>query len=151
MDQSAFSAVVSARLDPVLAPRGSPYAAHENGVSAPGEPPTYNQDHALFHCDGVDAVADLMRRYPGWSTRLRAAYGPHEILCLDLWVQNDRGVRSWSFEGLEADVVAAAGQEAQQRLDVLGGGPLHEWVDQLGFMLDAYFTRLTATPPDTTQ
>jgi hypothetical protein len=86
-----FCAVASARLDPILAPRGFPYAADHNGVSAPGEPAVQNQDGVLFHCDGVETVTDLMARYPGWSARLRESYGPQEILCLDLWVKQELG------------------------------------------------------------
>ena len=83
-----------------------------------------------------------MARYRGWSTRLREGYGPQEILCLDLWVQQERGMRSWDFEGFEDDVVRIAGTEAEQRLASLSSGPLNEWVDQLGFMLDRYFAAL---------
>jgi hypothetical protein len=144
VDEPDFSAVVSARLDPILAPRGFPYAARENGVSAPGEPAAYNPDYALFHCDGVEAVDGVMTRYRGWSTRLRESYGPQEILCLDLWVKQERGRRYLSFEGFEDDVIRVAGREAEQRLASLATGPLDEWVDQLAFMLDRYFTGLEA-------
>lgn len=142
MNDPDFCAVASARLDPILAPRGFPYATHHNGVSTPGEPAVQNQDSVLFHCDGVEAVTELMARYPGWSARLRESYGPQEILCLDLWVQQERGIRSWNFETFEDDVVRIAGTEAEQRLADLSSGPLNEWVDQLGFMLDRYFTSL---------
>jgi hypothetical protein len=74
VDEPDFSAVVSARLDPILAPRGFPYAARENGVSAPGEPAAYNPDPVIFHCDGVEAVNDVMARYRGWTGRLRGSY-----------------------------------------------------------------------------
>jgi hypothetical protein len=47
VDEPDFSAVVSARLDPILAPRGFPYAARENGVSAPGEPAAHNPDSVI--------------------------------------------------------------------------------------------------------
>jgi hypothetical protein len=132
-------------LDPILAPRGFPYAARENGASAPGEPAAYNPDSVLFHCDGVEAVNEVMARYRGWSTRLRGSYGPtQEILCLDLWVQQERGKRHLGFEGFEGDVTRVAGREAELRLATLSTGPLDEWVDQLGFMLDRYFTALEA-------
>ncbi|WP_052668135.1 hypothetical protein [Nitriliruptor alkaliphilus] len=141
-DQPAFSAVVSARLDPVLGPRGFPYAARENGVSAPGASPVQNPDSVLFHCDGVDAVDALMTRYPGWAAPLRASYGDEEILCLDLWVLQERGSRSWSFEIFEDDVISVAGHHAQARLEELQAGPVEAWVDQLAHMLDGYFSSL---------
>jgi hypothetical protein len=144
MNDPDFVAVVSARLEPVLAPRGFPYAARENGVSAPGEAAAYNPDSVLFHCDGPEAVEAVMARYPGWATRLRAAYVGEEIICLDLWVQQDRGIRSWSFEVFEDDVAETAGAGARQRLDRSRAGPLEDWVDQLAVMLDRYFTELEA-------
>lgn len=144
MNDPDFVAVVSARLDPVLAPRGFPYDAHFNGVSVPGEPAASNPDSVLFHCDGPGAVEALMARYPGWATRLRVAYGGEEIVCLDLWVQQERGTRSWNFEGFEDGVTDAAGADARQRLDRARVGPLQEWVDQLAVMLDRYFTDLEA-------
>lgn len=148
MRRSSFTAVVSARLNPILAPRGFPYAAHHNGVAAPGEPAIHNPDSVLFHCDGVDSVADLLVRYPSWSTRLRASYGPQEILCLDLWVKQERGERSWDFEIFEDDVVSVAGSDAEQRLASLEAGPLEQWVDGLAVMLDTYFRALETTAPD---
>jgi hypothetical protein len=150
MNDPNFVAVVSARLDPVLAPRGFPYAADGNGVSGPGEAAAYNRGSVLFHCDGPGAVDEVMARYPGWSDRLRASYGPQEILCLDLWVQQEHGSRSWSFEVFEDDVAEAAGTDARERLARSSTGPLEEWVDQLAVMLDRYFTDLEAgrTRPD---
>jgi hypothetical protein len=49
-----------------------------------------------------------------------------------------------SFEGFEDDVTRVAGQEAELRLATLSTGPLDEWVDQLGFVLDRYFTEVEA-------
>lgn len=149
MNDPDFCAVASARLDPILAPRGFPYAASHNGVSAPGEPAVQNRGGVLFHCDGVEAVTELTARYPGWSARLRESYGPQEPFCLDLWVQQERGVRSWTFEIFEGDVVRIAGTEAQQRLANQSSGLLTEWVDQLGSMLDQYFTALEAQASET--
>jgi hypothetical protein len=148
MRRSSFTAVASARLNPILAPRGFPYAAHHNGVAAPGEPAIHNPDSVLFHCDGVDSVADLLVRYPSWPTRLRASYGPQEILCLDLWVKQERGERSWDFEIFEDDVVSVAGSDAEQRLARADAGPLDQWVDGLALMLDTYFRALETTAPD---
>ena len=148
MHESSFAEVVSAKLDPILAPRGFPYAAKHNGVAAPGEPAVRNSDSVLFHCDGREAVADVLARYPTWSTRLRASYGTQEIICLDLWVQQERGKRSWSFESFESDVVSVAGADAQQRLASLNAGPLDQWVDELAVMLDMYFSDLENTAPD---
>jgi len=124
MRKASFTAVVPARLDPILAPRGFPYAANHNGVAAPGEPAVHNPDSVLFHCDGVDSVADLVVRYPSWSTRLRASYGPQEILCLDLWVKQECGERSSDFEIFEDDVINVASADAEQRLASLEAGPL---------------------------
>jgi hypothetical protein len=62
-------------------------------------------------------------------------------LCLDLWVQQERGKRYLSFEGFEDDVMRGGG-ERQRRLDTLSAGPLDEWADQLGVMLDRYVTAL---------
>lgn len=142
-----FAAVVSARLDPILAPRGFPYAAGHNGVSTPGEPARHNPDGVLFHCDGVDAVGDVMARYPGWDSRLRASYGGQEIFCLDLWVLDEPEGPSWSFEIFEADVLRAAGDHATQQLATLGSASLEKWIDQLATMLDTYFRALENSPP----
>jgi hypothetical protein len=144
MTEGHFASTVSAVLDPILAPRGFPYAAHHNGVTGPGQPAAYNPDNVLFHCDG-DLVEGTLRRYPSWDAPLRASYGPHEVSCLDLWVQVEGGVRTWTFEIFEDDVAAAAGEEAMRRLDELAEAPLEEWVGQLARILDAYFTGLAAT------
>ncbi len=90
-----------------------------------------------------------MTRYRGWSTRLRESYRPQEILCRDLWVKQERGRRYLNFEGFEDDVIRAAGREAEQRLASLATGPLNEWVDELTFMLDRYFTALEAPAAET--
>jgi hypothetical protein len=123
-------------------PRGFPYAARNNVVSAPGEPAAENRARVLFHCDGVEAVTELMARYRGWLIRLHESYGPQEIPSLDLWVQQERGMRSWDFEGFEDDVVRIARRGAEQRLASLSSGPLNEWVGRLGFILDRYFSAL---------
>jgi hypothetical protein len=143
MTERHFASTVSAVLDPILAPRGFPYAAHHNGVTGPGQPAAYNPDNVLFHCDG-DLVEETLRRYPTWVDPLRASYGPEEIICLDLWVQQEGGVRTWSFELLEDDVAAAAGEDAMRRLEELADAPLEEWVGQLARVLDAYFRTLEA-------
>ena len=142
MNEATFAEVVSARLDPILAPRGFPYAAHQNGMVEPGEPAVSNPDSVLFHSDGVDAVADVMARYPGWSPRLRESYGLQEIICLDLWVEQERKGRSWNFEIFDSDVLDIAGSGAKERLSRLAMGPIDEWADQLARMLDAYFSQL---------
>ena len=151
MNDLMFAAVVSARLGPILAPRGFPYAADHNGVSAPGEPARINPDAVLFHCDGVDADGDVMARYPGWTTRLRQSYGEQEIPCLDLWVLQGPGERSRSFEIFETDVIRTAGEEAAQRLARLGSASLDEWVDQFASMLDSYFSAMESSSPPTDQ
>ena len=92
--------------------------------------------------------ADLVVRYPSWSTRLRSSYGPQEILCLDLWVKQERGERSWDFEIFEDDVISVAGADAEQRLASLEAGPLDQWVDELAVMLDTYFSALETPAPD---
>jgi hypothetical protein len=113
-------------------------------VSAPGELASYDPDSVLFHRDGVEAVNEVMARHSGWSTRLRESYGRQEILCLDLWVQQERGMRYLRFEGFEDDVTRVARGGAELCLATPSASPLDEWVDQLGFMLDRYFTALEA-------
>ncbi|MTV26602.1 hypothetical protein FTX61_14435 [Nitriliruptoraceae bacterium ZYF776] len=94
-------AIVSAALDPVLAPRGFPYSTGHNRVATAGDDASRNEGSALFHCEGSDHVAAVMRRYPGWSSRLRSSYGEQEIICLDLWVHHDDELgRSWDRRSL---------------------------------------------------
>ncbi len=141
MNDPTFAAVVSRRLAPVLAPYGFPYEASNNGVDAAGEPAAINSDTALFHCDGPDQVAAVLDNYPEWGHRLREAYGPHDIVCLDLWVRQDDGVRTFEFEGFEADVLAAS-SAAHRDLERFQDGELDAWVEQLASLLDRYFSTL---------
>ena len=66
---AGFVATASARLNPVLAPRGFPYDGRHNGVTGPGVEAARNHGAVLFHCDSKDELAEVMGRYHGWSER----------------------------------------------------------------------------------
>lgn len=139
---SVFVVEVVARLDPVLAPRGFPHQADADELS-PLDEPSESDDAVLFHCDGPDAVAEVIRRYPGWGPALRASYGPEPILCLDLWVGLHRERTPWwTFEVFTDDVARAAGEAAMHRLDATASTDPMAWIGHLADVLDAYFATL---------
>ena len=139
---AGFVATASARLDPVLAPRGFPYDGRHNGVTGPGVEAVRNQGAVLFHCDGKDELAEVMGRYHGWSQRLSGSYGPQPVPCLDLWVLEDDDGRRWDFEIFEDDVARAAGRSAMERLEQLDSAHHSRWIEQLATILDTFLTAL---------
>jgi hypothetical protein len=123
-----FATRVIARLDPVLAPRGFPC---QRSSASP--------DSVLFHCDGprVDEVA---ARYPAWFARVQQSYSPDRVICLDLWVQQDKRQRWVEFENVTAgDLAGAVGGEAVELMHALATGLLDAWVDQVALVFDVYF------------
>lgn len=130
MEDQGFAATVVRHLEPVLGPRGFP-----------SQDPTRNDGSVLFHCDGPE-VERVLDRHPAWRTSLRESYGEQPIPCLDLWVQQDDGVRAWSFEIFGSEVAAVAGARALQRLEDLQEASLDAWAAQLASILDAYFVNL---------
>lgn len=127
----------------MLAPRGFPYDGRHNGLTGSRVEASRNAGAVLFHCDGEDELADVMGRYPGWSQRLRASYGPQPVPCLDLWVcqDGDHG-RRWDLEIFEGDVAHAAGRSAMERLEQLESAHHSRWIEQLATILDTFFTAL---------
>ena len=131
--EADFVTRVTARLEPVLAPRGFP--CQRSSASA---------ESVLFHCDGplVDEVA---ARYPAWFAEMQRSYGTPSPVCLDLWVQQDRRTRWVSFETVtDRDLADAAGRDAVERMHALATGPLDAWLDQVAHVLDAYFESIEA-------
>lgn len=47
----------------------------------------------------------MLDRYPGWREPLDRSYGGMTVHCLDLWVTQYDGQRSWSFEVFDEAVL----------------------------------------------
>lgn len=126
-----FAEQVIARLDPLLAPRGFPCQRSSAGP-----------DSVLFHCDGA-AVNDVAARYPTWFTDIARSYGDQDVICLDLWVQQEAGTFYVAFETVTDDDLAdAVGGEVVARMHALAAGPLDAWLDQVALVLGSFFDSL---------
>jgi hypothetical protein len=124
---------VIARLEPVLAPRGFPCQRSSAGP-----------DSVLFHCDGA-AVDNVATRYPAWFADVAIAYGDDDVICLDLWVQQEAGKWLVHFENVtDEDLADAAGREAVARMHALAAGPLDAWLDQVALVLGSFFDSIEA-------
>lgn len=126
-----FAEQVIARLDPLLAPRGFPC-----------QRPSAGPDSVLFHCDGA-AVNGVAARYPTWFAAIARSYVDQDVVCLDLWVQQEAGAIYVAFETVTDDDLAdAVGDEVVARMHALAAGPLDAWLDQVALVLGSYFDSL---------
>lgn len=75
------------------------------------------------------------------------SYGADDVICLDLWAQQEHGERFLAFETVtDDDLAGAVGRDAVARRHALATGQLDEWLDRVALVLDVYFDSIDRRP-----